>query len=558
MINVVFSWIYVLIFMYLSGNAYLRLQNRLVPDERESDFFEIIFSGIMITTLFAQVFSIFYKLGVLANIILAVLLLLYMVCDRRYLISRIKNVARPTGLYLIATTAASVATIVFALCASGPVRLIDTDWYHAQNIRWIEEYGCVKGLANLFYALGFNSPQHYFDALFSQKFIFGQSMRFSGGLFGLLIFLHGIYRIAGWKKHSKHIADVIAAGEVVYSVIITAFYADPYTDTLPNILILFIVTEWFVILESGQENISKMARLCVLGVFATAVKSSAAMVVLLTIQPAYYLIRDKKWKAIIICILEGILILIPYAVTNIITTGYPVYLLTSVKLPGCKWMIDPSVLKYATDDMIRFARMPEAELGDVLHCGLRWVPGWFRGESVSHQILYIVLAAMIVYDIIATIIEWLKNKCRPGWEVLPRICIYAGLVYWFMTIPQVKYCWSYLIIPICVVPMCHSINKYVTGLVRLSAIGVAVLYLGFYSLRTLGYIREGHIFRQEDYLVYDFELTQINGIDFYIKKDDGDIACGYHIFPYYDNKERIQELVVGDTIKDGFYYLENK
>lgn len=557
MISVILSWVYVLIFLYLSGNAYMRIQSKLISNVKDTDLFEILFSGIMITTLYAQVFSIFYRLGILANVILAVLLVIYAVTDRRYLTERLRSVRNPGGVGVLPLIVAILATIVYALCASGPVRLIDTDWYHAQNIRWLEEYGCVKGVANLFYALGFNSPQHYFDALFSQKFLFGQSMRFSGGLFGILICIHGIYRLAGWKKHNRHVADAVAIGEVVYSVIITAFYADPYTDTLPNILILYIVTEWLVILEDNQD-ISKMARLCILGVFATAVKSSAAMVVLLTIQPAYYLIKDKRWKDIAVCIAEGIVILIPYVATNIITTGYPIYLMTSIRVPGCRWEIDPSILKYAMDDMIRFARMPEAAIDDVLHCGLRWVPGWFRGESISHQLLYVGLAALIIYDIAAIIVEWVKDRKRPGWEVLPRACIFAGLIYWFMTIPQVKYCWAYLIIPVCVIPMCHNLNKYLVWIVRAGAIGLAVLYLGFYGLRTLGYIREGHIVAQEDYQIYDFEQTQINGIDFYVKKDDGDIACGYYIFPYMDNKERIEELVTGETIKDGFYYQERK
>lgn len=556
MLSVIGSWIYVFIFMYLSGNAYMRLQNKLIKNDNSIDIFEILFCGIMITTIYAQVYSIFGKLGLLANVILAAALVIYAICDRNYLIARIKIPNKKNKLYIWAFVVSIIATIVFAICSSGETKLIDTDWYHAQTIRWLEEYGCVKGVANLHYPLGFNSPQHYYDALFSQKFIFGQSMRFSGGLFGLLIFLHGIYRLAGWKEHDRHTADVLAIGEIVYSIIITAFYADPYTDTLPNILILYIVTEWFIVLESESKNIEKMALLCILGVFATAVKSSAAMVVLLTIQPAFYLIRDKRWKDIGICISEGLIILIPYAITNIITTGYPVMLLSKIRIPGCNWMIDPNILRFSVDNMIAFARLPGATMDEALNCGLSWVPKWFMADSISHKILYVILVLFIVTDIVVTVVKLIKKE-KPTWDILPRISIYIGLVYWFMTIPQVKYCWAYLIIPVCVVPMCHNMNKYIVWSMRAIAMLVAVLYLGFYGLRTLGYVRDGHLLSQVDYPVYDFEKTTIDGKEFFIKKEDGDIACGYYVFPYMDNIDKIDELVVGDNIRDGFYYQES-
>jgi hypothetical protein len=48
-------------------------------------------------------------------------------------------------------------------------------------------------------------------------------------------------------------ADMLAVWEMAYSIIVTAFYADPYVDTLPNILVLFILTEWFALLEEKQE-----------------------------------------------------------------------------------------------------------------------------------------------------------------------------------------------------------------------------------------------------------------------------------------------------------------
>lgn len=563
MFQILFAWIYAAIFIYLSGSVCVSLHNRIVKNDAVNGIFYVVFAGIMATTMYAQVFSIWAPVGGVANLILAVLLLVYAICDRKRIgeqaklfVSRTADCSKKNkGIYGIIVV---LMILVYAACSSGAVKLIDTDWYHAQNIRWIEDYGCVKGVANLLFPLGFNSPQHYFDALFSQKFIWNQSVRFSGGLFGVIICLHGLNRVKDFFKHREHIADAIAIGEIIYSVIITAFFADPYTDTLPNILILFIAAEWFATVEERKADVNLLSWLCVLGVFATTVKSSAAMVVLFVVYPAYLLIKNKKYRECAVYITEGILICIPYLVTNIIVTGYPIYLVSWLSWPNCNWKIDPAVLQYAVDDMVAYARMPGATINEALNCGLRWIPGWFKNESVSHQILYLGLVVMIVYDVVCTIVEIFKKKLNNGWNAYIRVCIYLGLVYWMSTIPQVKYCWSYLILPLCIVPLSHPYANKVIRRFAIACAGlVGLLFLGFYSLRTLGYTKDGianHIAKQQDYGQFSFDEIEINGLKFYIKPEEGDIACGYYVFPQLDNIDKAETMIVGDSYRDGFTF----
>ena len=258
----------------------------------------VFLTGILGTTLYAQVFSIFYRVNLEANILLIVLSLLYIIWQRKYAadcLKRLRGELEFMGKWKAVVYLLTALTVIaFALSSAGPAKLIDTDWYHAQTIRWIEEYGCVKGVANLFYALGFNNAQHYFDALFSMKCFMGQSLRGTGGFFGLIIFIHGLLRICKWKQHSGHLADILAVWEITYSIIVTAFFADPYVDTLPNIIVLFILTEWFALLEEKKEDTVWFGFYCLLAVFAVVCKTSVAMIVLLTAYPVYLFIRQKK------------------------------------------------------------------------------------------------------------------------------------------------------------------------------------------------------------------------------------------------------------------------
>jgi hypothetical protein len=52
------------------------------------------------------------------------------------------------------------------LVASGPIGYHDTGMYHAQAVKWINEYGTVAGLGNLHYRLAFYSSWFYFSAFF--------------------------------------------------------------------------------------------------------------------------------------------------------------------------------------------------------------------------------------------------------------------------------------------------------------------------------------------------------------------------------------------------------
>lgn len=571
MVSILVNWIYMGCLIYVSGNFVIQFYKKVLHKEEETDIFAILFAGILFTTWYAQLFSIFYRVSLCANIVLIVFAVLYTVVNRYYIIRRIKITydycfVKNKKIGFITCFIFLTVALAFALSSAGPAKLIDTDWYHAQTIRWIEEYGCVKGVANLFYALGFNNAQHYFDALFSMKPFCGQSLRGAGGFFGVLIFTHGFCRIIKFKNHNRHIADALAIGEMAYSIIITAFYADPYTDTLPNIIILYIMVEWFSMLEEKDEDIEKLAFYCILGVFATVAKTSAAMVIILVIYPIYLLIRKKRKGQIFSFIMMGFFVTVPYFITNIITTGYPVYLLTAFDIFDFPWKIDPAILRYSVDNMVQFARMPLGTIEEALNCGLKWIPGWFMRESVSHQFLYLSILLFILYDIVKICIDCFSNikkgiPLSDPWMILPRLCNFFGIVYWLFTIPQVKYCWAYLIFPIAVIPVYYWEKQYkkslITRALMVIACGLLVIYSGFYGIRTLKYMWNGasnYPIYQADYENHVFNTVEKNGHTFYTRIDGGDIVCGYYIFPYLDNKEQLNELVIGEELRDGFYF----
>lgn len=72
-------------------------------------------------------------------------------------------------------------TLLFAYGSSRGYMHYDTGLYHAQAIRWIEEYGVVPGLANLHSRFGYNSASFALSAFFSETWLIGRPMHCVAG-----------------------------------------------------------------------------------------------------------------------------------------------------------------------------------------------------------------------------------------------------------------------------------------------------------------------------------------------------------------------------------------
>ena len=170
MLTVVLIWTYVLITTYLIGYGFLMSlvnlpgmkgfkRGKVRGDKKRYDFKykeSYIVTGIVILTVYAQIVSLYTRVGLGANIGIILVCLLIAVYYRQELLSDVfsmLHILRARGDFF-------VYLFVFLLMAYGASHGImhyDSDLYHAQAICWIEEYGIVKGLGNLHSRFAYNS-----------------------------------------------------------------------------------------------------------------------------------------------------------------------------------------------------------------------------------------------------------------------------------------------------------------------------------------------------------------------------------------------------------------
>ena len=186
MISVIFIWLYMLFTCYITGFTCVRAMsgNKKFKVKKETDY---LYAGVGVVTVYAQMFSIFGKVGLWANVVLLSVCLIFSFLLRKDFGEQFRGFRLTVTPGRIAMTL--LLFLVFAYGTSRGYIHYDTGLYHAQSIRWIEEYGIVPGLGNLHSRLAYNSSAFCLSALYSMAFLGGRSYHCCAGFLAFLLSL---------------------------------------------------------------------------------------------------------------------------------------------------------------------------------------------------------------------------------------------------------------------------------------------------------------------------------------------------------------------------------
>lgn len=180
----------------------------------------------------------------------------------------------------------------------------DTGLYHAQAIRWIEEYGVVPGLANLHSRFGYNSASFALSAFFSETWLIGRPMHCVAGFFALLCACKcAAGLMAFWKRKKVRISDFLSIGGIFYLIAVFREMVSPASDYFAMLVLFWVIMTWVELWEQerdcpiGEKQTVPYALLSLYLVYAATVKLSTAVILLLVLYPAVLLLRQKKMAA---------------------------------------------------------------------------------------------------------------------------------------------------------------------------------------------------------------------------------------------------------------------
>lgn len=548
MLSVLLNWIYVLFTTFCFGFGVSALSGKLFGYHiKRVD--SLIMAGLVVTTVYTQFFSLFAGVGMVANLIMLAVCIMVVCFFYKDIIDvvskRLKE--KKTG-YVIAGLC---LVILWAYFTSRGYIHYDSDLYHAQSIRWIEEYGVVPGLGNLHERFAYNSSFFAVSALYSMKFLCGESLHTMSGFFALLLSITTLDITVSFKNKKFRLADYARVGAIYYLTTIIDEVVSPASDYSIMCVIFFIVIKWLDLLEVEEKQSAPYALLCVLGVYALTLKLTAGLIILLVIKPVYLLIKEKKRADIFKYIAIGLLVAIPWFARTVMISGWLIYPLPSLDLFNFDWEMNAAAIEVDAAQITTWGRaLYNASLVDLPVS--QWIPNWFSTTlSGTEKILILGNIACIVMYMIVVVILFIKKQWKHLDVALVMLTVICSYLFWQFSAPLLRYGYAYVLL----------LDFLMLGwmLIRLgwnkiqNVLYFALILFGIYKIFTMGEYAYGCrqvdcYFWQAGYGIYEMENYEVDGYTFYYPVQ-GD-RVGYDYFPAAPTAVDIELRGIG--IEDGF------
>ena len=447
MIITLISWGWIGLTSFVTGFAIFRIIRGWKQAVYENFAVYLLF-GLCALTVYSQFFSLFGKIGALANFLLAILCAAAGISCRRQIHDYIKQLMS-FRKYLYVWIIVFIIGLTILAFSSGTVYHYDTDLYHAQAIRWIEEYGSVKGLGNLHNRLAYDSSFFCLQALYSLKFMTGHSLHTLNGFITTVILSYCVTSLGIFRKCRAAVSDLLKIAALIYILSDSnLFYiSSPGSDLLTLFMVLYILARWAELMEAGCREPLEYGLLCILAVWTITLKLSAAALILLTIYPAVLLVRKKRWKQIAVFLAVGVMIMVTYLARNVILSGYLVYPYASVDLFDVDWKMSSSVAEDDSMEIMAWGRgmMDRTDYDAPL---AKWLPVWYDNLTGSGRLLVWINVLCLVITILYAIWSiWrgisysrrhdIRNVCERE-QANSAYCEQANFAFWEQANPA--YC----------------------------------------------------------------------------------------------------------------------
>ena len=287
---------------------------------KSNDCILTIIFGMFFTTILASIFAIYGRIHFEFQFFLMALQCLTIVKFRKALYvvyqslwKQIKSLPNAQKNFLLTTA------LLLLIQAVSNSNFIDNETYYIQTIKWLNEYGFVKGLVNLHPFLGQTSGWHILQSAFSFSYLPFPNNDLNG--FCLLLGnLFGAFRLHDYFKngHRVHLWFGLLP---LANVFLLSFSNVPSTDLA---IAIFSMVLFYYFIKSEDDETMTFNVLLLLTIFIVYIKITALPLMLL---PFLFLaIRFKKMTAkIIMSLAIGLLVLILFTIKNTIITGLPLF-----------------------------------------------------------------------------------------------------------------------------------------------------------------------------------------------------------------------------------------
>jgi hypothetical protein len=325
-----------------------------------------------------------------------------------------------------------IAVFIVAQCASIPY-VIDNESYYLQTIKWLNEYGLIKGLGNLHPFFAQTSAWHITQSAFNYSFLY----RNFNDISGFCLLLGNLFAIV-------KLNDYLANGNKTYLIIgllplanvfLLQFISAPSPD-IPIYVFSFFIFFYFMD-RYATMNAETFTLISILVIFCLFIKTTA--VALLLIPIILLVIHFKRLLPKLVPLTSiSVIIAALFCIKNTIVSGYPLF-----PIVGFNFDLDYSIPKtvaqyyYETTKYYGFFVTPQQYNSMSLpQLFLHWLTmPKLHGLFNKISIILMIVSPVFIY-------RYLDKKAV--WILYIVMC--AQMVLLFVSSPQYRFFMNFLLL----------------------------------------------------------------------------------------------------------------
>jgi hypothetical protein len=272
----------------------------------------------------------------------------------------------------------SFISIIILFCGSFYPFILDHFGYYVPTIKWLTEFGLVKGISNLDLTLGQMSIWHIFQAGFSN---------FSDPFLRINSIVLIIYTL--------YIIEKKTWSQLCFVPVVLLFSQSPSPDLPVIVFSLIILNE---ILKQNKST----SQLFAFSIFVFAIKPTMIWLPILSLLYSFLIIKSS-----LKVLLPGFLVLLLFFIKNMWTFGYPIFPL-SIGDIGADWKPNNEVLKISSQFGIQKTYDMQYSYQEILKFSfVDYIKNWLFLDGIKSAINISLIISLFVF-IIFSIIK--KNK----------------------------------------------------------------------------------------------------------------------------------------------------
>lgn len=406
-----------------------------------------LITGLIFLTLTAQWLVLFFPLTGHIKISLGILLFVSVIFLWKKFCQAVGRLYKEVNdLSFLSKLLLILLWLIILMINAGPTLMDDTDSYHIQMVKWIQEYGTVPGLANLHERFGFNSSWFSSIALFSFSPATAGGFTVLNGVVSLWFCFYLLSACSRQIKQGSHPAALSCVAFLAFSVLLWPLIrgnaATANYDFITTIVVVLLFMDRFLARE--PQPIPGVEWL-LWPVYLFTVRIINFPVLLLSLFSLFFLLRKKNIGEYIFPIFCGMLLMIAFLARNILLSGYPFYPATYFSFYPADWKADPALMEQLVHFIKYYGRVSTAYQNISQTAALdfpAWIPVWFRHLfTYDKMILLTGLCGFLV-----SLSGMVKKKSEWNYSLRFFLMMSVGwLACWFFISPDPRFVYGCLL-----------------------------------------------------------------------------------------------------------------